>query len=179
MHARVTPAENVFRYGVCFYLLDLDELPALDRQLALFGWNRPNVVTYRDSDHLDVRCAASTPTGYLLLTNLRVLGYVFNPVSFWYCYRAGELTSIVAEVSNTFGEKLPVRALAREPGRRRRRRFSYEHDKRLHVSPFFPLDQEVPLVVHRAGRRGERADRRLGGRRAAVLGDAARAGARS
>ena len=45
MHARTTPAENVFRYGVYFFVLDLDELPALDRQLRLFGWNRPNLVT--------------------------------------------------------------------------------------------------------------------------------------
>ena len=137
MHARVTPAENVFRYGVCFYLLDLDELPALDRQLALFGWNRPNVVTYRDSDHLDVRSLVEADR-YLLLTNLRVLGYVFNPVSFWYCYRAGELTTIVAETSNTFGEKLPY-VLERESGTGR---FTASHEKKLHVSPFFPLDQE-------------------------------------
>ena len=46
MHARVDARPRTSsRYGVCFYLLDLDELPALDRQLALFGWNRPNVVT--------------------------------------------------------------------------------------------------------------------------------------
>ena len=40
MHARKTPKENVFRYRVCFYLLDLDELPELDRRVRLFGWNR-------------------------------------------------------------------------------------------------------------------------------------------
>src|SRR4029079_17278055 len=137
MHARVTPAENVFRYSVCFYLLELDELPALDRQLALFGWNRPNVVTYRDSDHLDVRSLVDADR-YLLLTNLRVLGYVFNPVSFWYCYRAGELTTIVAETSNTFGEKLPY-VLERDSDTGR---FTATHDKKLHDSPCFPLDQE-------------------------------------
>lgn len=137
MHARVTPAENVFNYGVCLYLLDLDELPALDRQLALFGWNRPNVVTYRDSDHLDVRSLVEADR-YLLLTNLRVFGYVFNPVSFWYCYRAGELTTIVAETSNTFGEKHPY-VLERDAATGR---FTASHEKKLHVSPFFPLDQE-------------------------------------
>ena len=93
MHARTTPAENVFRYRVCFYLLDLDELPALDRGLRLFGWNRPNVVTLRDRDHIDVRAYLDeqgvAADRILLLTNLRVLGYVFNPVSFYYCYRDG------------------------------------------------------------------------------------------
>ena len=151
MHARTTPAENVFTYKVCFFVLDLDELPALDRGLRLFGWNRPNVVTLRDRDHLDIR-------GYLrehgveadrilLLTNLRVLGYVFNPVSFYYCYRGGELACIVAEVSNTFGERLPYLLSPENAVSDTRRvsdtavRFSYSHDKQLHVSPFFPLDQ--------------------------------------
>jgi DUF1365 family protein len=144
MHARTAPAENVFRYRVCFYLLDLDELPALDRELRLFGWNRPNVVTLRDRDHIDVRAyLAEQGVGadrVLLLTNLRVLGYVFNPVSFYYCYRGDQLACIVAEVNNTFGERLPylLSPANQVPGGRR---LSYAHDKRLHVSPFFSLDQ--------------------------------------
>ena len=52
MHARTLPTRNVFRYPVCFYMLDLDELPELDRRIALFGYNRRNVVTFRDGDHL-------------------------------------------------------------------------------------------------------------------------------
>ncbi len=153
MHARVTPAENVFRYRVCLYLLDLDELPALDRGLRLFGLNRRNVVTYRDRDHIDVRAYLAEhgveADRILLLTNLRVLGYVFNPVSFYYCYRDDELAAIVAEVSNTFGERLPYllspdNAVSVSDTRTvsdTEVRFSYEHDKQLHVSPFFPLDQ--------------------------------------
>ena len=72
----------------------------------------------------------------MLLTNLRVLGYVFNPVSFYYCYRGdGSLGCIVAEVNNTFGERLPsVLHRARRAARTSTR-------KRLHVSPFFGLDQ--------------------------------------
>ncbi len=54
----------------------------------------------------------------VLLTNLRLLGHVFNPVSYFYCYRAdGELAAIVAEVSNTFGERHPYLLSAAEPGR--------------------------------------------------------------
>jgi DUF1365 family protein len=141
MHARVAPAANVFRYRVCFYVLDLDELPALDRQLRLFGWNRPAVVGYRDSDHIDVRSLVDADR-VLLLTNLRVLGYVFNPVSFFYCYRGGELTSVVAEVSNTFGERLPY-VLTPDS----------VHEKRLHVSPFFGLDQEYRWQLSEPGDR--------------------------
>ena len=144
MHARKTPKENVFRYRVCLYLLDLDELPELDRRVRLFGWNRRNVVSLHDRDHLDVRAYLAAhgvaADQILLLTNLRVLGYVFNPVSFFYCYSGGELVCIVAEVSNTFGERLPYLL---SPANRdlRERRLSYRHDKKLHVSPFFGLEQ--------------------------------------
>ena len=110
MHARKTPTENVFRYRVCFYLL-IDQLPELDRRVRLFGWNRRSVVSLHDRDHLDVHAYLAANgievDRILLLTNLRVLGYVFNPVSFFYCYSGGELACIVAEVSNTFGERLP------------------------------------------------------------------------
>ena len=144
MHARKTPKENVFRYRVCFYLLDLDELPELDRRVRLFGWNRRNVVSLHDRDHLDVRAYLAErgirADRILLLTNLRVLGYVFNPVSFFYCYHGGELACIIAEVSNTFGERLPYLLSPANQERDERRR-SYRHDKKLHVSPFFGLDQ--------------------------------------
>ena len=144
MHARKTPKENVFRYRVCFYLLDLDELPELDRRVRLFGWNRRNVVSLHDRDHMDVRAYLAEhgieADRILLLTNLRVLGYVFNPVSFFYCYQGGELACIVAEVSNTFGERLPY-LLSPANQDTSERRLSYRHDKKLHVSPFFGLDQ--------------------------------------
>jgi len=144
MHARTTPKKNVFRYRVCFYLLDLDELPELDRRVRLFGWNRRQVVSLHDRDHLDVRAFLADRRievdRILLLTNLRVLGYVFNPVSFFYCYRQGNLACIVAEVSNTFGERLPY-LLSPENRDTGERRLSYRHDKKLHVSPFFGLEQ--------------------------------------
>jgi DUF1365 family protein len=69
----------------------------------------------------------------LMLTQPRVLGYVFNPVSFYWCYRGDDsLACVVAELNNTFGERLPE--VLRGPALR------YEHRKRLHVSPFFGLD---------------------------------------
>jgi DUF1365 family protein len=144
MHARRTPAANVFRYRVCFYLLDLDELPELDRRVRLFGWNRRSIVSLHDRDHLDVRAflarSGIEADRILLLTNLRVLGYVFNPLSLFYCYAGGELACVVAEVSNTFGERLPY-LLSPVQRVEDDGRFSYRHEKRLHVSPFFGLDQ--------------------------------------
>ncbi len=149
-HARRDPAEHVFRYPVYMTLVALDELPRLDRELKRFGWNRRAITSFRDRDHLDIRAYLKTEGVELgdggrieVLTNLRVLGYVFNPVSFWWCHRAdGELACIVSEVRNTFGEGLPYLLLPADendlPAERRR---VWDTEKRLHVSPFMPMDQ--------------------------------------
>jgi DUF1365 family protein len=174
VHARSEPENHVFRYPVCFYAIDLDEIPELDRRLRLFSYNRPGVVTLRDSDHLGnpQRPVADNIREYLgergvqahdaritMLTNLRVAGYVFNPVSFFYVHGPdGELRCILAEVSNTFGERLPylltdeqrIASLAGE--------HAFQHDKRMHVSPFFPLDQDY---VFRMGEPGDTVDIRM------------------
>ena len=154
VHARSEPTRHVFRYPVAYWLLDLDELPELERRLRLVSVNRRNAITLRDADHFDgdlpladaVRAVAEDPTidRVLCLTQLRVLGYVFNPVSFYWCYRAdGELACMVAEVSNTFGERLPDVL----PGGSLR----YESEKRLHVSPFFGLEQRYRYAFSEPG----------------------------
>jgi DUF1365 family protein len=148
MHARRSPRENVFRYPVYMVLVDLDELPELDRRLPLFGWNRRALTSYRDADHIDIHATLAEHGVELrgggsiqVLTNLRVLGYVFNPVSFWWCRHGdGTLACIVAEVSNTFGERhsyvlLPAGAAAAGD------RVVFQTEKLLHVSPFMPMDQ--------------------------------------
>jgi hypothetical protein len=148
MHARRSPHDHVFRYPVYMALLDLDELPSLDRRLRLFGWNRRAVTSFHDADHIDIHAILAEHGVELgeggsiqVLTNLRVLGYVFNPVSFWWCRRGdGSLACIVAEVSNTFGERLPYVLLPAE-GSTAGGRSVFETDKRLHVSPFMPMDQ--------------------------------------
>lgn len=147
VHARREPRPNTFRYPVAYFLLDLDELPELERRLRFFSVNGVNAVSFYDRDYMDgdgttlkeqvVRFCADRGREVervLTLTQLRVLGYVFNPVTFHWCYgRDGELACIVAELANTFGERLPELL---DGGERR-----YEHEKRLHVSPFFGLDQ--------------------------------------
>jgi len=146
IHSRREPARNTFRYPISFFVLDLDELPELEQRLMLFSINRRNVVTLRDKDHFDgslpvreaaVRFCAERGVEVervLMLAQLRVLGYVFNPVSFHWCYGPdGKLACMIAELNNTFGERLPELLHGPE--------LAYEHEKRLHVSPFFGLDQ--------------------------------------
>jgi len=154
MHARRTPSRHVFRYPVSYWLFDLDELPDLERRLRLFSVNKRNVVSLRDRDHFEgtkplkqaVIEYAGDPTieRVLTLTQPRVLGYVFNPVTFHWCYRGdGSLSCIVTELNNTFGERLPE--VLRGP------ELHYEHAKRLHVSPFFGLDYAYEYAFSQPG----------------------------
>ena len=154
VHARHEPRKHVFRYPIAYWLLDLDELPEIERRLRFVSANRRNLVELRDEDHfegdLPLKAAVRRFAGdesierVLCLTQLRVAGYVFNPVSFYWCYRGGgELACMIAELNNTFGERLPQLL----PGSALR----YEQDKRLHVSPFFGLDQRYRYTFSEPG----------------------------
>ena len=145
MHHRFEGPAHRFAYPLYMLLLDLDDLPDLDRRLRLFGHNRPRPLGFRDRDHLGadgrtVRAKVEAfllaegiaPPGgrILLLTHPRVFGHVFNPVSFFYCYdAAGRLSARVAEVSNTFGDRHSYTGKGR----------TWRDKKVMHVSPFFSM----------------------------------------
>lgn len=176
MHARRDAhAHRTFRYPVYVASLDLDELPALDRALRLFSRNRRNLFALDDRDYttgLPAGFAAllaarglPAPATARLVTNLKVFGYVFNPVSFFLGYdAAGALTAVVAEVNNTYGgryryvlgpaERIADSAAAR-PGCA-----GFRHRRELFVSPFLhgacdyefwfdaPLDGPLAITMH-------------------------------
>jgi DUF1365 family protein len=154
MHVRRTPVRNAFTYPVSYWLIDLDELPELHRKLRLVSFNRTNVVSFHDRDHFDgdrpLKQAVLELVGdpeverVLMLAQPRVLGYVFNPVTFYWCYRGdGSLACMVAELNNTFGERLPEVLRGAGP--------AYEHEKHLHVSPFMGLDQSYEYAFAEPG----------------------------
>jgi len=127
VHVRHEPRRHAFRYPVAYWLLDLDELPEIERRLQLVSVNRRNVLELRDRDHF----------GGELPLKEAVRRFAGDPEidRVLWCYRAdGELACMIAELNNTFGERLPELL----PGSSLR----YEHDKRLHVSPFMGLDQQ-------------------------------------
>jgi DUF1365 family protein len=163
-HARLGATRHGFRYRIYQHLVDLDDLPALDASSRIFGWNRRRLVTFRDADHVEgatrsVRehLAAAlaahgidAPARVRLLTHCRVLGYVFNPVSFYFCDDArGRRTAIVAEVNNTFGER--HRYVLREDAAGGDGAFRTK--KVFHVSPFMSLDGTYRFEIEEPGER--------------------------
>lgn len=161
-HRRFGRAANAFRYRVVQPMLDLGELDEVFRGRLLWSTRRPNWVWFRRADHLgdparpledcvrelvEDRLGRRPAGGIRLLTHPRYLGYVMNPVSFYYCDDArGTLEAIVAEVHNTpWGERhcyvLDVAAARAAAGGRRRGAWRFDFDKAFHVSPFQPMEQ--------------------------------------
>lgn len=119
-HSRLRPARNSFNYGVYFLRLPLRSMHGIALPSRLFSHNRFNLLSIYDCDHGDGRQPllswidgilkqegiADADGEVWLQTFPRVLGYVFNPVSFWFCHRRdGTLRAVLCEVSNTFGER--------------------------------------------------------------------------
>ena len=156
-HSRLRPKRHQFEYRVFYGLFDIDELPTLDRRLRLFSFEKRNLFSLYRSDHgpddgTSLRDWAEEQLGQAgieldggriqLLAFPRVLGYVFNPISIWYCHdSSGELVAVMHEVRNTFGDKhtyvVPI------PDGELRHEFA----KELHVSPFMDMDSVYEFAL--------------------------------
>jgi len=154
MHARLKPFPHRFSYRVMSLLVDLDRLDDADRQSRLFGVNRAAVYSFHEADHgirngsslrtYALGCAQAhgidlTGGRMLLLCHPRLFGYAFNPLSVYFCHRAGgQLALIIYEVRNTYGEihayVLPVR-----PDDASKAGIRQAQDKTFHVSPFITM----------------------------------------
>ena len=151
MHARLKPMGHRFSYRVMSLLIDLDRLDAADRQSVLFGINRAALYSFNEADHgardgsslrrYAQRCAAEhgvdlTGGRVLLLCYPRLLGFTFNPLSVYFCHRAGgELALVIYEVRNTFGD-IHAYALPVQPGELSDAGLRQEQEKLFYVSPF-------------------------------------------
>ena len=156
-HRRMKPVEHQFSYRMFMMYLDLAELPGLFRGRWLWSARKPALARFRRSDHLGdpvrpldtaVRDLVQERTGLRprgpvrLLTQMSYFGYVFNPVSFYYCFNEDdtELETIVAEVNNTpWGERhCYVLSQGMNHGTGGHMRFFPA--KEMHVSPFMPME---------------------------------------
>lgn len=154
-HRRFGAAGNRFRYSVFMLYLDLAELDQVFRPYWLWSTARPAPAWFRRADHygdpglpldqcirdLVERDTGRRPDGAIrLLTNLRYFGYVFNPLSAYYCFdRDGNLQSVVLEVSNLPWREMHCYVLS--DGRPLANgALDYQWGKSFHVSPFLPMD---------------------------------------
>lgn len=167
VHQRLRPRRHRLERRVFWLLLDLSELEALDRRLRWFSRNRWNLFSFFDRDHgdgsdrplraqVEARLAAIgvdlAGGGIRLLTMPRVLGYVFNPISVYYCHAAnGRLAALSYEVTSTFGERRWY-DLAVAPGGADGL-FRQTCAKTLYVSPFMEMEMRYRF---RGGAPGER-----------------------
>jgi DUF1365 family protein len=152
MHHRLRPKRQRFSYPVTSWLIDLDELPKLERRLRLFSHHRFNLLSLFDRDLGDGHGAPKRWMTDLLAHHgidlaggrimvhafPRVLGIGFSPLTTWFCYGAdGRLAAVHYEVHNTFGERHGYLAAvgAGDAGRT----ICHRADKLFHVSPFLDL----------------------------------------
>ena len=151
-HRRARPVSYALEHGVYYLALDIDEMGSFDRALRLLSRGRRNILSFRDEDHLDppatdlrtdirghLRRHGVDPTGWqvTLVANARVLGYVFDPASFYLCRDgSGELRIVIVEVHNTHGER-HLYTLARTE--KTSATFEAAMDKDFYVSPFIGM----------------------------------------
>lgn len=149
-HGRKGTVENAFRYSVDFVLLDAD---APVNGPRLFSRNKRNLATLLDRDHGGIPKQGRGPEWarevfathkitfdgpLMLLAQPRLLGHVFNPVSFWLAYDGDDLRAVIAEVSNTFGDRHSY-LCAHDDGRPIAPGDRIDAQKLFHVSPFQPV----------------------------------------
>ncbi|WP_313105319.1 DUF1365 family protein [Brevundimonas sp.] len=166
MHRRLRPRAHRLHYRVFWLLLDLTEIDELDRRMRFFSRNRFNLLSVHDRDHGDgsgaplrpqiedflVRAGIDIGDGPIrLLTMPRVLGYVFNPISLYYCHHPdGRLAAMVYEVTSTFGVRhayvIPVPREDQAAGVIRQ-----GAAKALYVSPFMGMEMDYAFRGHAPG----------------------------
>ncbi len=150
-HARLQPIKHSFEYPVYFFKVDVDELSVLSKSCGIFSLNRWNILSLNERDYLrptseSLRAKVESllrekgvleiPAKIELVTQARYFGWVFNPVSFFFCRNsAGNLLAVIVDVNNTFGEGHAY-ILTKFIGLSENRVETYA-DKAFHVSPFF------------------------------------------
>lgn len=165
-HKRLKPVSHAFSYAVFFLRVPLSQLDTIRNRWC--GLNRFNLISFmlhdygpRDGANLEAWArallkdhGASRADGEIVLQTFpRLLGYVFNPISVWYCYdRAGTLRAAICEVNNTFGEchnYLVAHADQRaiEPGD------EFVAKKVFHVSPFCEVKGQYRFRFEQTGAR--------------------------
>jgi len=150
-HIRHTPFRHRFDYRIYMLAVDVDRIDDVAGTSKLFSHNRAGLISLHDKDHgfrdgrglrayaesaLSAQGLQAFGANIQFVTMPRLLGYAFNPISFYFCRdAAGRLGAVLHQVKNTFGDQvgylMPVRGegVIRQHAR-----------KTMHVSPFFDMN---------------------------------------
>ena len=156
MHCRVEPKDHKFNNTTYMFYLDLDELSEVDQSIKFLSVDKGNIFSFMTKDHTDhgAKTVKENILAYLktqqvekrvkrimLLTHLTTFGYIFNPVSFYYCFdEKDEPVCTVVEITNTFRE---MKLFYLGPDTLCDGKFVSEQMKYFYISPFVPLD--IPM----------------------------------
>jgi DUF1365 family protein len=165
-HRRFSPVAHRFSYRVFMMYLDLDELDSVFSEKISWSSRRPALAWFRREDYLPgsanladaVRDHVQNETGQRpcgpirMLTNLRYFGYIINPITCYYCFdQSGKkLQYIVTTVTNTPWNEQHSYVLACDPGTQKQR---VDFSKKLHVSPFHPMDMNYEWLCNTPGKK--------------------------
>ncbi|WP_261842695.1 DUF1365 domain-containing protein [Aliamphritea ceti] len=156
MHQRLQPKQHGFMYRTFSLCVDLDELSMLNK-LRLLSINRFNLLAFYERDHgansqglrqhisdlLSKRGYKHASARIKLLCYPRILGYVFNPLSVYFCYdKDDQLQVILYEVTNTFKQRHTYLIPADNTSR-----LEHSCNKQMYVSPFMPLDTRYSFTI--------------------------------
>ena len=149
-HTRVKPVKHVLQYKTFSILIDLDEINVLDNSIKIFSYNKFNIFSFYDKDHGE-RDGSNLKEWVLrniekfdikgeinkikILCYPRVFGYVFNPLSIFYCYEKDKLKAIFYEVKNTFNEQHTYIFKIKE-----NEKIEQKCKKKFYVSPFMDME---------------------------------------
>ena len=149
-HTRFKPVRHFLTYNTFSLLIDLDEIQKLDSSISIFSHNKFNIFSFYDKDHGE-RDGSSLKEW--VLTNIkkfnigekinkvkilcypRIFGYVFNPLSIFYCYEENKLKAIFYEVKNTFNEQHTYIFKIKD-----NEEISQKCKKKFYVSPFMDME---------------------------------------
>jgi uncharacterized protein len=150
-HRRFKPLRHYFSYKTFSILFDLSELEDLHKKIGIFSFNRFNIFSFYNKDHGSrdgndlTEWVKTNLKKYNLNFNVskikllcfpRIFGYVFNPLSIFYCYEENQLKAILYEVKNTFNEQHTYVF----PVNNRSKIITQQCNKKFYVSPFIEMD---------------------------------------
>ena len=156
-HQRFKPIKHSLNYETFSLLVDLDEIETLANNISIFSLNRFNIFSFYDLDHgardgspikdwvlknIKKFNISNNITKIKLLCYPRIFGYVFNPLSIFYCYENKDLRAVMYEVKNTFNEQHTYIFKVKSNNK-----ISQTCKKKFYVSPFMDMDTQYKFEL--------------------------------